>query len=208
MQKDKKEVSKVVSKQLFSKPKSKGIRPLLISSDFRHLNKIVLLGYMASGKTSVGRELADDLNRSFIDLDAYIAKKENLSISELFSKKGETFFREKEFKYLKEILNREDSCVLALGGGTPLIKGTMKLINAKSFSIYLKASTNTLYNRLRPETVERPLLTNIPKGFLQEYIQEHVTRREKYYKKADLSIAVDNLSISEIILLIKNTIRD
>lgn len=161
--------------------------------------KIVLLGYMASGKTSVGEKLSAALNRPFIDLDDYIANKENLSITELFDQKGEDIFREKERKYLKKLLKMDISFVLALGGGTPLLKGAMKKINKKSISIYLKANTQTLHNRLTPDSTERPLLTHISDGFLEEYIDMHLIKREKKYNKATVTILVDDLSIDEIV---------
>ncbi len=165
----------------------------------RKASKIVLLGYMASGKTSVGEKLAIALNRPFIDLDDYIAKKEDLSITEFFDQKGENIFREKELMYLKKLLKKNSSFVLALGGGTPLIKKAMKKINKKSISIYLKATTQTLYNRLAPATVERPLLTHISEGFLEEYIDMHLDKREKKYKKATITVLIDDLTVDEIV---------
>ncbi len=161
--------------------------------------KIILLGYMASGKSILGEKLAKTLKRKFIDLDDYIADCENLSISELFSQKGEAFFRGKEFKYLKELLNKDTSFILSLGGGTPIIDGAMALINEKSLSIYLKANTQTLYNRLAPETTERPLLTHITTDFLKDYISMHLSKREISYKKADITVAVDDLTTEEIV---------
>ena len=202
MKKDKKQKTKDRSHKLPPK-KNKGIKNSSTSSS-RQANKIVLLGYMASGKSVLGNELAKALNYSFVDLDTYIAKKEKLSITELFAQKGETFFREKELKYLKKLLNKKKAIVIALGGGTPEIEGAMKLINKKSLSIYLKASTQTLYNRLVPETTERPLLTHITEDFLQDYIQMHLEKRKKYYKKSDLSIVVDDLTEDE---LVKNILK-
>ncbi len=202
MKKDKKQNSKEKLSNNFLKYNNKEINVLQGFLSNRKIQKIVLLGYMASGKSVLGNELARVLNYTFVDLDTYIAKKEKLSISELFAQKGESSFRKKEFKYLKKLLNKKKTIVISLGGGTPQIGGAMKLINKKSLSIYLKASTQTLYNRLAPETTERPLLTNITEDFLQDYIQIHLEKRKKYYEKADLSIVVDDLSVHEIIISI------
>lgn len=161
--------------------------------------KIVLLGYMASGKSSLGEALAESLDCRFIDLDDYIAKKQKMSITELFDRKGEASFRKKELKYLKKLIRKDKSFVLALGGGTPEIKGVMKLINKYCISFYLNANTQTLYNRLAPKTVERPLLTNISEDFLKEYIDMHLGKRKKHYEKANYELAVDDLSVTEIV---------
>ncbi|HIP48584.1 MAG TPA: shikimate kinase [Lutibacter sp.] len=162
-------------------------------------NKIVLLGYMGSGKTTLGKELAAVLNHKFIDLDEYIVKKEKLSIAELFETKGEDFFRKKEVKYLKKLLKSKKSFVLALGGGTPQIDGAMKMINKYGLSIYLKASVQTLYNRLAPNEVERPILTQITEDYLFDYIKTHLKKREFNYNRADFSVEVDGIDTKEII---------
>ena len=80
---------------------------------------IVLIGYMASGKSTIGRILADKLNYSFIDLDDYIEEKEQTSVSEIFKSKGEIYFRKLETTSLQALLNNKDNLVLSLGGGTP-----------------------------------------------------------------------------------------
>jgi len=161
------------------------------------VEKIVLLGYMASGKSSLGEQLAKTLLIDFIDLDDYIAKKEKLSITELFDQKGEKAFRKKEKKHLKKLLKKDKNFVLALGGGTPQIKGAMKLINKYSVSIYLNADVQTLYNRLAPKEVERPMLTHISEGLLQDYINIHLEKRKKYYEKASFEVVIDDVTIDE-----------
>lgn len=161
--------------------------------------KIVLLGYMASGKSTIGKELASAVDRKFIDLDAYIEKKESQSVSEIFEKKGEDFFRKKEKKYLKKLLKNKKSFVLALGGGTPQLEGAMDLINKYSLSFYLKANVQTLYNRLAPSEIERPVLTQISQDYLFDYISTHLKKREIYYNKADVCIEIDGFNTEELI---------
>ena len=92
--------------------------------------KIVLVGYMASGKSSVGKVLADNFGYSFIDLDEYIEYKEAASITEIFTQKGEIYFRIKEIEYLKEILSLEKNIILSVGGGAPCYGENMKLIKS------------------------------------------------------------------------------
>jgi shikimate kinase len=163
--------------------------------------KIILLGYMASGKSTIGKSLAKSLNIPFIDLDDCIVEGEKSSISDIFSSKGEVFFRKLELIYLNEILKKEGAFVLALGGGTPMNKGAMKLIN-KHDSVYLKAKVKTLYQRLIPDNVERPLLIDIDKPLLKEYIKIQLKKRKPYYKKAKYTIKIDGLSLDDVIKLL------
>ncbi|PID67839.1 MAG: shikimate kinase [Flavobacteriia bacterium] len=160
--------------------------------------KIVLLGYMGAGKTTVGKALAEKLNRSFIDLDDFICAKENQSISDLFTQKGEEHFRQLEEQYLKDIINSEKAFVLALGGGTPTIAGIMEYINAHTFSIYLAQEEKILYNRLKPGDIERPLLSDLSQDLLAFYITGHLAERKPYYLKADLTILAQNQPVDKI----------
>ena len=161
--------------------------------------KIILLGYMGSGKTETGKALSRVLHYKFVDLDRYIEKKTKRNISEIFEQKGEAYFRKKEKKYLKKILKKDKNLIIALGGGTPEIEGIMELINAKGLSIYLKADKKTLASRLKPERVERPLLSNLPDDFLESFIENHLDSRKKYYEKAKITIDVAQLSIQDVV---------
>jgi len=161
--------------------------------------KIVLLGYMASGKSAVGKLLTSKLNLPFIDLDNYIENGENLSISDIFSLKGEIYFRKKEGEYLKELLNLKNDCIISLGGGTPCYGNNMDIIKNKSQSFYLNASINTIFDRLKSETSERPLVATIGKENLKEYIAKHLFERSLYYSKAEKTVSVDNKTIEEIV---------
>ncbi len=160
--------------------------------------KIVLLGYMASGKSAVGRLLAKAENLKFIDLDNYIEEKENNSISIIFSKYGEIYFRKKEGEYLKEVLNLKEDCIISLGGGTPCYGNNMKLIEENSISFYLKASIKTIFERLKTETSQRPLVATIGLDQLQEYIAKHLFERNVFYEKANFTIIVNDKTIEEI----------
>lgn len=162
--------------------------------------KIVLLGYMASGKSTVGRNLAQKINTIFIDLDAYIEKKEELTITELFATKGEIYFRTQEALYLKEILESHQNCVVSLGGGTPCYGDTMKmLLHADITSIYLKATINTLAKRLQLEKEERPLVAKLTEEKLTEYIGKHLFERAPFYEQSTIKVQIDNRSVEEII---------
>ncbi|UMB61078.1 shikimate kinase [Lutibacter sp. A80] len=160
--------------------------------------KIVLLGYMASGKSAVGKYLATSLKIKFLDLDAYIEDCEKISISTIFKTKGEIYFRKKESEYLQQLLNLNESCIISLGGGTPCYGNNMELIKEKSKSFYLNASINTIFNRLQGETSQRPLVATIGKDNLKEYIGKHLFERSLFYNKADEIISVNDKNIDTI----------
>ena len=161
--------------------------------------KIVLLGYMASGKSAVGAILADKLAIQFIDLDSFIEENEQLSISEIFKIKGEIYFRKKEGEYLLELLNSKNDCIISLGGGTPSYGNNMEFIENKSKSFYLNASINTIFERLKGETSERPLVAAIGQENLKEYIAKHLFERTIFYERAQHTISVNEKSIFQIV---------
>lgn len=156
---------------------------------------------MASGKSTIGKLLAARLKIPFIDLDDYIAAKENLEIPELFSKKGEIYFRHKETEYLKEILCDNDSFVLAVGGGTPCYGNNMDVINEHGISIFLNRSLKDTYGLLsKPEHKNnRPLIAGIKQADLKEFIAKHLFERLPYYNRAILSIVVDDKAMETVV---------
>jgi len=167
---------------------------------------IVLLGYMGVGKSVVGKQLSKIIGYSFVDLDAYIEKRERKSIADIFKTKGEIYFRKKEHQYLKEIIaNTSNSkIVLSLGGGTPCYANNMNLLkNNTVTSFYLQLPPADLSNRLFPIKETRPLIKEInsPEK-LTEFIAIHLFERQLFYNQAKYRIAVKGLSIQEITALI------
>lgn len=162
--------------------------------------KVILLGYMASGKSSVGPLLAEKLGHDFIDLDDEIASRIGMDIPAIFSKKGEIFFRKKETETLIDILHGNSNLVLALGGGTPCYGNNMQIINASTpNSFYLKLTIPHLAVRLSAEKQERPLVANIPNKDLPEFIGKHLFERTPFYNKANHIIEVNDKSLDEVV---------
>ncbi len=162
--------------------------------------KIVLLGYMASGKSTIGREISKKLDMKFIDLDDYISKREKRSISEIFKVEGEIYFRRIESLYLGEILNSKDSFILSLGGGTPCYSNNMELIlNSEASSIYIKADIKTLASRLTAEKNKRPLVADLEDDKLIEFVAKHLFERRFFYEQASITVHTEDKSIEEII---------
>jgi shikimate kinase len=163
--------------------------------------KIVLLGYMASGKSLIGNNLANVLGCNFIDLDDYIEKKESETIQNVFLNKGEIYFRKIEHNYLKEIISKKENMVLSLGGGTPCYYNNMKLLlECKNvITIYLNVSINEIINRLSKEKNKRPLVSHIKeKQELKEFVGKHLFERANFYRKSNIILDA-NLSIDTII---------
>jgi shikimate kinase len=163
---------------------------------------IVLIGYMASGKSVIGKKLAEKLNYKFIDLDHYIELKEESTITNIFTTKSELFFRILENKYLAQIIDNQTNLVLALGGGTPCYSNNMKLLTAAEncTTIYLSASASLLVSRLKDEKGKRPLVAHISsEAELSEFIRKHLFERMVYYNQADVTISIDDKSSVHII---------
>lgn len=169
--------------------------------------KIILLGYMGSGKSTLGKALAKKKNIPFIDLDHYIEQKESLSVKEIFKIKGEIYFRKKETFYLSELLHFDTDFVLALGGGTPCFGNNMDIIlQATPYVIYLKYNYLSLTQRLLKEKHKRPLIADLEDDALEEFIRKHLFERNPYYSQAKHIIPMDNLSIEESVREIINVL--
>ena len=162
---------------------------------------IIILGYMGSGKSVIGRELSLKVNKKFIDLDSYIEEKEKDSISNIFKNNGDLYFRKQESKYLKEILNKNNDVVLSIGGGTPCYFDNLDMIiSNNNVSFYLKNSNIQLTSRLFNEKNKRPLISNISsEEKLLEFVSKHLFEREFFYNCATYKIDCNDKSVSNVV---------
>ena len=160
--------------------------------------KIFLIGFMGSGKTTAGKMLANRLSYSYFDLDEFIEQQEQESIRNIFEKKGESYFREQESKYLKKIAEYED-CVISTGGGAPCHFDNMDYMNNAGITVYLKMKPEQLASRLKNGRQERPLIKDKDDQELLHYIKDKLSQREKDYQKASLTIDGYNFNINELI---------
>lgn len=162
--------------------------------------KIVLVGYMGSGKTTIGKLLAKLLKINFLDLDDVIEKEEGMSITDLFKNKGEIFFRKKENEYLNQVLQTESAFILSTGGGTPCYGTNMAaIINATENVFYIKVSIPELVRRLSSEKDARPMISNFTEEELPEFIGKHLFERSFYYNMAKNKVSADGKSPEKII---------
>ena len=152
---------------------------------------IVLIGFMGSGKTTVGELLAATLNVDFIDMDLYIENQQKCSIKDIFANKGEAYFRKLESETLLRLLSKSKKMVISTGGGAPCYLDNMSLIKSNSLSVYLKVGSKRLVNRLRNDR-QRPLLQNKTEKELLSFVKTTLRKREKDYLKADIRVrAID-----------------
>ena len=162
--------------------------------------KVVLVGYMGSGKSSVGKLLGLQLGIPFYDLDAVIEDIEQLSISDLFEKKGELYFRKSENNILKQILHKDESIVLSVGGGTPCYYNNHELLLQEGVvSFYLKATSAKLVERLQVEKESRPLVASLNKDELLDFVNKHLFDRSYYYHQVNHVVAIDEKSVDQLV---------
>lgn len=164
------------------------------------MRKIVLVGYMGSGKTTIGKLLAHNAGISFYDLDEIIEQKTKKTIAELFLDQGEINFRKLEHETFRDFLKKHDNFVLALGGGTPCYAGNHLFLQQEDISsFYLKASVKELSQRLMPEKKHRPLIAKLDDDLFEEFIAKHLFDRSYFYHQAKKVISVDGKMPSEIV---------
>ncbi len=159
---------------------------------------ISLLGYMGSGKSHISKNLSQKINFKLIDLDQKISEEHQQTIPEIFEKRGEIYFRKEEKRILEEILSSNEDLVLSLGGGTPVYYENMNIINEKSKSFFLRASVNTLTQRVLLQKNSRPLISKLEDSDIPEFIAKHLFERNPYYSKAHFTIDTDSQNATEV----------
>ena len=166
------------------------------------MNKIILIGFMSSGKTSVARILSIKKNIIHIDTDLEIERMFSLKIAEIFDKYGESFFREQESIILKKIENSNSNMIISTGGGTPIHSSNMQKLNKIGKTIYLESSFDFLYKNLKRDKESRPLCKMYNKKELNKIYNERI----KIYSNAHLKIDCRKKSLSNISEEISNFI--
>ncbi len=162
---------------------------------------ITLIGFMGSGKSTIGKQIAHQKNIEYIDLDKYIHKSTGKSITSIFENEGEEQFREIESRCLREVLAMPNH-VISLGGGTPCFFDNLEMIKTLSTSVYLQVSAEGLTRRLTKSTQQRPLIKGKSQEELLVYIQGELVKREKYYLQADFVIQSDQIRVEDLLSLI------
>lgn len=161
------------------------------------MKNIILIGFMGTGKTTVGKELARIKDMDFLDMDLELEKKEKKTINQIFKEHGEVYFREKESELLKEIYCLENT-IISTGGGVVENESNAEILKNIKNVIWLDGNVNTIANNLENEIDKRPKLKNI--NDLKNYIQELLNHRyEKYRKCSDIKINIDDKNIAQVV---------
>ena len=163
--------------------------------------RIFLIGFMGSGKSTLGAQLARRLDYQFMDMDKLIEDTGELTIPEIFNEHGEEVFRKWEHDILLELCRRE-KLVISTGGGAPCHSGMLDLMNANGCTIYLKLSPNALHDRLMRSKTERPLIKGKSEAELLEFITKLLEKREKIYEQATHIVDGINLRSEELAALL------
>jgi shikimate kinase len=162
------------------------------------MRKIILLGYMGCGKSTIANRLSKITNIPYVDLDKSIEERANLLIKEIFEQQGEIYFRKLEREVLIDLLNAPGDLIIGLGGGTPCYANNHELLKGDNIlSIYLKASVETLFERLVSNKSKRPLIADKSENEMKEFIAKHLFDRSFYYNQARYKVTIDGKSKEE-----------
>ncbi len=171
----------------------------------RKNNNIVLIGFMGSGKTTVGIRLSYRMRRVIEDTDKLIEKKEGKTIREIFAQEGEAYFRQAETAMLEELCGKLRGHILSVGGGTPVREENRALLKKLGTVIYFRVKPETVYNRLKNDTIRPLLQCENPLEKIKELLE---SRKEAYEACADIIIDVDNLTMNEVVDRVVQSTRE
>lgn len=170
-------------------------------------SRIILIGYMGSGKTTVGKVLSRELNLPFYDLDWYIENRMHKSIHQIFEEKGEEGFRRIERNLLHEVAEFEN-VIISCGGGTPCFFDNIGYINQQGESVYLKCRADVLSAHLRMGKTIRPLLLSKTNEEVELFINEQLAQRESFYSQAKHIIDVSLMDNYDKVKITVSQIRE
>ena len=165
------------------------------------MSLIFLIGYMGCGKTTLAKKLASKLSYEWLDTDTFIEKQEGLTISQIFTTHGETYFRTLELKVIKS-LDISVPTVVSTGGGLPCFNNLMEQLNQKGITIYLERSPKELFQRLYQGKAKRPLLANKSDQELLQFIEENLEKRNPTYRQSNYILDRDYQTVDKIINLL------
>lgn len=170
------------------------------------MTRIILIGYMGAGKTTIGRQLALTLGLQFYDLDWYIETRYRKKVSEIFAEQGEEHFRDLERRMLHELAEFED-IVISCGGGTPCFYDNMQYMNQQAETVYLKLEPEVLCMHLKMGRTVRPLILGKTEDELLQYIKESLKEREPFYAQAKHTLDVSLMDNYEKIAITIDLLR-
>lgn len=162
---------------------------------------IVLVGFMGSGKSTLGKQLAKKLSMTYVDMDLEIERNEAMSISEIFELHGEKYFRSLETEMLKSFRSK-DTLVISTGGGAPCFNNNIDVINEVGDSVYLKVPNTELRNRLIVGKATRPLIAKMNETELMAFVDASVQKREEFYAQCKHTVNSSNITLQDILTVL------
>ena len=169
--------------------------------------RIILIGYMGAGKTTIGKALGKEMGIPFYDLDWYIESRMRKKVSEIFEERGEEGFRQIEHNMLHEVAEFED-VIISCGGGTPCFFDNIDYMNRQGDVVYLKTEPETIYKHLKMSKNDRPLLRGKTEEELLAFIHEQLAQREPFDSKANHTVDVSLMDSYEKVNLSVRKIRE
>jgi shikimate kinase len=166
-------------------------------------SRIFLIGFMGSGKSTMGAKLARKIYYSYVDMDALIEETAGMTIPGIFSELGEKVFRKWEHDILLELCSREN-VVISTGGGAPCHNNMMQIMKDHGATVYLQMSPEALKTRLQRSRTERPLIKGKTDEELLDYIKSKLGDRESYYSQATYTVDGINLEVETLIAILED----
>ena len=164
--------------------------------------KIFIIGYMYSGKTTVGKQLAKKLNCDFLDTDVLFETQYQTKIPDFFAEHGEAAFRAAEREILEQLKQYPNNVVISTGGGFPCFNNNIELMREIGIVIYLEATVEAVYRRFEKSNVPRPLLVGLSKEDAIKKIENHLAERELFYKQANISLSAENVNLDVLLQIL------
>ena len=161
--------------------------------------KIFLIGFMGSGKTHWGQLLSQKLSIPFFDMDEQVVSHEGKSIVEIFSEKGEEYFRLLEKDVLHIITESHDKFVIACGGGSPCYFNNIDYMNQSGTTVWINTPVDALFQRLITEKEKRPLIKGLTDEQLKSYISKKFADRRIYYEQADVMMDEEPVQLEKLV---------
>lgn len=161
---------------------------------------IFLIGFMGSGKSYWTRKLGEATGIPTHDMDEILEKEEGMSCLQIFENKGEHYFREKEAKLLRQLIKLGDNRIISCGGGTPIYKNNIELMNTNGVTVYLKATPDYLLKSLLNDknSANRALIKNIHESELLFFINQKLGERLPFYNQSQLTFDVEKITLSDL----------
>lgn len=165
--------------------------------------KVFLIGFMGVGKSTLGKLLAENLKLPFIDLDENIESAEGVTLVEMFEDGGERDFRKIETEHLNQIIENNESFLLACGGGTPCFDDNLYEMQEAGIVVWLDMPVVSLVHRLKEFKAKRPLIAKLDREGMIDYVSGLFSKRRRYYSKAHIHFQVDEKNSDDFLLLSK-----